>query len=419
VLVTAVAGRSLLAGAVIGGVLVVSAAVSALGAPLAGAAGREAGDARARFGTSLVSALDAARTVKLAAATSAVQGHLARVDTGRVAAVVREHRVRTLLDGVPGLLVQLGVVVAWTAHLTGFWDLATTLLVSTAVSGSGWFGTVFGAAVTEAPVARRWLQAASDLSGGGDLVALPPGVDLATGTAPAPPAVGRVPLKRLSLEGVTAVHDDGTVGTDGVTLAIDAGSLVLLTGRVGSGKSSLLASLAGLVDHEGSIRWNDIEIDDPQVFLRPGQVAYVGQVPRVLSGSFADNIALDHDREFHDAVADARLQTDVEDAGGHGALVGHRGVRLSGGQVQRVALARALAADTELLVADDVSSALDARTEVELWEALRNRGVTVVGCSSKQSALSRADCVVVMEEGRVVATGPWSQLSGQWAHLAG
>jgi ATP-binding cassette, subfamily B, bacterial len=419
VLVTAVVGQSLLAGAVIGGVLVVSAAVSALGAPLAGAAGREAGDARARFGTSLVSALDAARTVKLAAATSAVQAHLAHVDAGRVTAVVRENRVRTLLDGVPGLLVQLGVAVAWTAHLTGVWDLATALLVSTAVSGSGWFGTVFGAAVTEAPVARRWLNAATDLSGGIDLMTLPPGVDLAAGTAPAPPLAGRVPLKRLSLEGVTAVHDDGTVGTDGVTLDIDAGSLVLLTGRVGSGKSSLLASLAGLVDHEGSIRWNDIEIDDPQLFLRPGQVAYVGQVPRVLSGSFADNIALDHDREFQDAVADARLQPDVEEAGGHGALVGHRGVRLSGGQVQRLALARALATGAELLVADDISSALDARTEVELWEALRRRGVTVVGCSSKESALSRADCVVVLEEGRVVATGPWCQLSGQWAHLAG
>ena len=112
--VTAVVGQSLLAGAVIGGVLVVSAAVSALGAPLAGAAGREAGDARARFGTSLVSALDAARTVKLAAATTAVQTHLAHVDAGRVTAVVRENRVRTLLDGVPGLLVQVGVVVAWT-----------------------------------------------------------------------------------------------------------------------------------------------------------------------------------------------------------------------------------------------------------------------------------------------------------------
>ena len=139
----------------------------------------------------------------------------------------------------------------------------------------------------------------------------------------------------------------------------------------------------------------------------------------MLSGTFTDNIALGHDRPVDDAVADARLQADVDDAGGPGTLVGHRGVRLSGGQVQRVALARALAAGAELLVADDVSSALDARTEVELWEALRRRGVTVVGSSSKRSALARADRVVVLDGGRVVDSGPWTELAGRWAHLAG
>ncbi|QYN32005.1 ABC transporter ATP-binding protein/permease [Pseudonocardia sp. DSM 110487] len=419
VLVTAVAAQSVLAGGVFGAVLLVSAAISALGAPLAGSSARVAGDARARFGAALVSVLDAARTVKLAAATTAVKEHLRRVDERRIAATVREQRVRMLLEGTPALLTQLGVVTAWAVHLAGGWDLATALLVSTAVAGSGWFGTVFGAAVTEAPVARRWLQAMSDLSGGTDIIRVPPGVDLPAGTAPAPPPAGRVPLEKLSLERVTAVHDDGTVGVQEVDLVIDAGSLVLLTGRVGSGKSSLLAGLAGLVDHEGSIRWNDLEVDDPELFLRPGQVAYVGQVPRVLSGSFSDNIALDHDRPLQGALDDARLEADVADAGGHGTLIGHRGVRLSGGQVQRLALARALATEAELLVADDVSSALDARTEVELWEALRRRGVTVVGCSSKRSALARADRVVVLEDGRVADTGPWSQLADRWGHLAG
>jgi ABC-type multidrug transport system fused ATPase/permease subunit len=99
--------------------------------------------------------------------------------------------------------------------------------------------------------------------------------------------------------------------------------------------------------------------------------------------------------------------------------VGHRGVRLSGGQVQRLALARALATQAELLVADDVSSALDARTEVELWEALRGRGTTVIGSTSKRSALERADRVVVLEDGRVAATGRWQELAGDWGHLAG
>ena len=78
-----------------------------------------------------------------------------------------------------------------------------------------------------------------------------------------------------------------------------------------------------------------------------------------------------------------------------------------------------VAAEAELLVADDVSSALDARTELELWDALRRRGTTVVGSSSKRAALARADLVVVLEDGRVVATGPWERLAGEWGHLAG
>ena len=419
VAVAAVLGRSLLAAVIIGGVLVVSAIISAAGAPLAGRAAHQAGDERARFGRSLASVLDAARTVKLAAATAPVQAHLAQVDARRVAASVREHRVRTLLTGVPMVLAQAGVVAAWAAHLVGVWDLATALLVSTTVSGFGWFGVVAGAAVTEAPVARRWLQAAGELAATHDLTSLPPGVDLVRGQAPAPLAGGRVPLRRLSLEAVAAIHDDGTVGVKGVTLTVPRGALVLLAGRVGSGKSSLLSSLAGLVDHEGTIRWNGRDVEDPQLFLRPGQVAYVGQVPRVLSGSFADNVSLDHVRDVEGSLADARMHADITDAGGHGALVGHRGVRLSGGQVQRLALARALATDAELLVADDVSSALDARTEVELWEALRRRGVTVVGATSKRSALERADCVVVLEAGRVAETGSWVDLAPRWGHLAG
>jgi ABC-type multidrug transport system fused ATPase/permease subunit len=94
-------------------------------------------------------------------------------------------------------------------------------------------------------------------------------------------------------------------------------------------------------------------------------------------------------------------------------------VRLSGGQVQRLALARALAADAELLVADDVSSALDATTEVELWESLRGRGSTVVGSTTKRAALARADRVLVLVDGRVAASGSWQDLEGAWAHLAG
>jgi ABC-type multidrug transport system fused ATPase/permease subunit len=419
VAVTALLSWSLLAGAVLLAVLVVSAACSLLGRPVAGRSAARSSTARAGFGRALVSALDAARTVKLAARTPDVHAHLRRVDSGRVEAAVFEHRVQAVLDGVPIVMVQVGVVAAWAGLLTGVWDLASTLLVAGAVSGFSWFGTVAGAVVTEAPGTRAWQQATSGFAAGADLAALPAGVDLAAGVAPAPASEQRDRLERVELRGMSAVHDDGTVGVQGVDLTLARGELVLLLGRVGAGKSSLLSALAGLMEHTGQVRWNGADVTDAQTFLRPGRVAHVAQVPRVLSGTFAENVRLDHPREVVGPIEAARLTADVAEAGGPDAMVGHRGVRLSGGQVQRLALARALATDAELLLADDVSSALDAATELELWESLRARGTTVVGATSKRAALARADRVVVLEDGKVADVGPWQELAGRWGHLAG
>src|SRR6478736_6168091 len=341
-------------------------------------------------------ALDADRTVKLAARTPEVHAHLRRVDGGRVEAAVFEHRVQAVLDGVPIIMVQVGAVVAWGALLAGVWDLASTLLVAGAVAGFNWFGVVAGAVVTEAPGTRSWQRATASFAAGADLVAETPGVDLPAGTAPLPGPDARDRLDTLELRGVGAVHDDGTIGVAGVDLTVGRGELVLLLGRVGAGKSSLLSALAGLMAHTGRIRWNGADVEDAEAFLRPGRVAHVAQVPRVLSGTFAENVRLDHERAVAGPLDAARMTEDVAEAGGPDALVGHRGVRLSGGQVQRLALARALATDAELLLADDVSSALDASTEIELWSALRERGTTVVGATSKRAALARADRVVVL-----------------------
>lgn len=417
--VTALLSGSWLAGGVLLAVMVVSAAASAIGRPIAGRSATRSSAARARFGRALVSALDSARTVKLAARTPEVHGHLRQVDAGRVRAAIFEHRIQAALDGVPMIMVQLGVVAAWAGLLTGTWGLATALLVANAVNGFGWFGVVAGAVVTEAPGTRSWQRATGRFAAGTDLMNLPAGVDLLTGDAPRPAAGGREALERLRLEGVTAVHDDGTIGVSGVDLEVRRGELVLLLGQVGSGKSSLLSALSGLMEHTGSIRWNERDVADAQAFLRPGQVAHVAQVPRVLSGTFSENVRLDHERDVDGPVAAARLGQDVDEAGGPDALVGHRGVRLSGGQVQRLALARALATDAELLLADDVSSALDATTEIELWASLRERGTTVVGATSKRAALSRADRVVVLADGEIAEVGPWHELAPRWGHLAG
>jgi len=120
------------------------------------------------------------------------------------------------------------------------------------------------------------------------------------------------------------------------------------------------------------------------------------------------------------AIRGAMLERDIVGlADGLETMVGTRGIKLSGGQVQRAAVARMLVREAGLLVIDDVSSALDAKTEVELWQALRERGTTVLGSTSKRAALRAADRVVVLDAGRVVAVGPWSELAQDWDALAG
>jgi ATP-binding cassette subfamily B protein len=90
------------------------------------------------------------------------------------------------------------------------------------------------------------------------------------------------------------------------------------------------------------------------------------------------------------------------------ALVAPRGVRLSGGQLQRAAAARALVAEPELLVVDDLSSALDVETERSLWERLR--GLTCLAASSRPAAWEMADRILVVDDGRLVAAGPVTEL---------
>ncbi|MBT0568653.1 ABC transporter ATP-binding protein [Williamsia sp. CHRR-6] len=296
----------------------IAAAASAIGRPIAGRSATVAAATRAAFGRSLVSMLEGARTVKLAAATPAVRAHLGRVDAGRVDAAILEHRVQAVLAGVPQLVVQAGTIAAWGIFLGGGWDLSTALLVSGAITGFGYFGRVAGQVVINAPGTRSWQSATSRFAGGGDLMTLPAGVDLVSGTSPSPKPATRDTLRELRLYSVSAIHPDGTVGVSDVDLTVRAGELVLLLGQVGSGKSSLIAALCGVVHHTGSVRWNGEPVADPQTFLRPGRVAYVAQVPRVLSGTFADNIRLDHlDRAIDQAIDDARLRPDDVRGSGH------------------------------------------------------------------------------------------------------
>ncbi|SCL49087.1 ABC transporter ATP-binding protein [Micromonospora peucetia] len=419
VTMTAVTG-SLVPGLFFAGTMLVSGLAATLFGPKLERSARATVTARAAFATALVSSLSAARTVKLAGATRPVLAHLADLDVVRSDRQRREIVVQVWSRSTPSLVSGLLPIGAWALFLTGQLSAGATLVAVATLSAARWFAWTTASLISQIPSARVWTGRTVAMTGVQAYSAAVPEVDLGAGTAPAPVVPPRHPLRRLELTGFGVRHTDGTVAVRDVDLTVERGQLVLVVGPVGSGKSSLLRALAGIAPHTGRLTWNGDPVTEPELFLRPHQVGYVGQLPRVLSGTVAENITLGHQVDAAAAVSTAQLDHDLAAAGGGlGLLIGHKGTRLSGGQLQRLALARALAPRTELLVADDVSSALDVTTELALWQALREHGVTVVGSTSKRAALVRADHVVVLRSGKVAAQGPWRDLEPHWSHLAG
>jgi len=219
----------------------------------------------------------------------------------------------------------------------------------------------------------------------------------------------------VRLEGFGVRQGGGSLDLD---LHLPPGSFTVVCGPVGSGKTTLLRALLGLAGPTtGTVRWDGEVVDDLAAHMVPPRCAYVPQVPRLLSASLRDNLTMGRATPgwlLDDIVDRAALRRDLANmADGLDTVIGPRGVRLSGGQLQRVAAARALTADPALLVLDDLSSALDAATERELWSRLlRDRHPTVLVVSQRAAALERADQILLLNQGRVHQVDPGQALRG-------
>jgi ATP-binding cassette, subfamily B, bacterial len=219
----------------------------------------------------------------------------------------------------------------------------------------------------------------------------------------------RVPLERLDVEALTARYATGG-GIDDVSFTIRRGEFAVVTGPVGSGKTTLLRALLGLAWQtqvgDGRVLWNGLPLTDRAAFLVPPNAGFLPQVPQLVSDSVADNVALGpvDDDDLRRALVLAAVDTDIDALPtGTATMIGPRGLRLSGGQRQRLAAARAVVHGPELLVLDDVSSALDVETELQLWRNLKAAGATVLAVSHRAVAFERADQVLVLDGGRLVA----------------
>ncbi|CAM4097572.1 ABC transporter ATP-binding protein [Corallococcus exiguus] len=236
------------------------------------------------------------------------------------------------------------------------------------------------------------------------------------GAVPLPPLQGRIELRDVRFR---------YAGSDreilrGVSVTLEPGQLVAVLGTTGSGKSTLINLLPRFYDVTGgAVLLDGHDVRDVTLASLRSQMGVVLQDALLFSGTVRENIAYGRPEATQaqvEAAAEAAQAAEFirELPQGYDTVVGERGVGLSGGQRQRLAIARALLTDPRLLILDDSTSAVDARTETAIQGALdalmRDKRRTAIVIAQRISTVRDADLILVLDEGRIAAKGRHEEL---------
>ncbi|MDD6640047.1 MAG: ABC transporter ATP-binding protein [Erysipelotrichaceae bacterium] len=217
-------------------------------------------------------------------------------------------------------------------------------------------------------------------------------------------------------------YDDGTFPVlKDISFSVKPNETLAILGPTGSGKSTLVHLLTGLLDYtEGSITIDSVELKDIQKKCLRKNVGIVLQEPFLFSKTIYDNIKIsrkDADKSKVYAAAKIASVHDVisEFSGGYDTLVGEKGVTLSGGQKQRIAIARTIINDCPILIFDDSLSAVDTQTDNEIRKAIKSlrKKCTTIIIAHRISSAQDADHIIVLENGRITQNGNHQQLVNQ------
>lgn len=224
-----------------------------------------------------------------------------------------------------------------------------------------------------------------------------------------------IEFKSLEVKELTYKYNE-TSGIENINLRVNKGDFVVVTGRIGAGKTTLIKSILGMLPVDsGKIYLNNEEVKNNSEKLTPPIVAYTSQNSNLFSDTIKNNVLLglkDEGEKLEQAIYSAVLDRDIKNfKDGIDTLIGSKGVKLSGGQRQRVAVARMFARKADLYVFDDISSALDIETEIKLWDRMFERkNITALVVSNRHVALKNADKILVMKDGKIEGQGKLEEL---------
>ncbi len=334
--------------------------------------------------------------------------------------------------GMRALLTMSVIVLVFGAITLVLWAGARHVLAGTldaGVLGQFVLYAIF-AAGSVAGLSEVWgdvLRAAGAMERIGELLA-----ERSEVTAPAQPLALPSPMRgALQFDHVTFHYPTrpNTAALEDFTLNVEPGETIALVGPSGAGKSTVFAMLLRFYDPQsGSVKLDGVDLRALTLPDLRGAIALVPQETIIFSGSAADNIRFGRQDASDAEVIDAAKAAEAHEFigaldNGYAAEMGERGVRLSGGQRQRVAIARAILRDAPLLLLDEATSALDAQSEAAIQQALERleKGRTTIVIAHRLATVQRADRIVVMDGGRIIAQGTHESLlaeGGLYAELA-